>query len=127
MGELLGVTGKFISSNITLEKNLFYKIMGKNTTALISVGYRWDGVRSLYLVSNNENGDSARVNIVIENTNGNNGYIGQFFRDSDGNIYLKGRGSSFVAQLISFYGIVSLDKTEKAESELTLMNNNIVS
>ena len=108
-----------------LNKNVFYKIIGKETTAIISVGYLWDGVRSLYVVSSNTNGSNNRITIITEYTGGDKNYTANFYTDSVGNVYIKGRGNSFTAQLISLTGKVSLEETLKTESELNLMKNNI--
>lgn len=125
LGELIGVTGKFVDIIKVLNENVFYKIIGKGTTAIISVGYLWDGVRSLYVVSSNANGSNNRITIITEYTGSDKNYTANFYTDSVGNVYIKGRGDSFTAQLISLTGKVSLEETLKTESELNLMRNNI--
>lgn len=125
LGGLIGVTGKFVDIIKVLNKNVFYKIIGKETTAIISVGYLWDGVRSLYVVSSNINGSDSRITIITEYTGSDKNYTANFYTDSVGNVYIKGRGNSFTAQLISLTGKVSLEETLKTESELNLIRNNI--
>lgn len=127
VGGLIGVKNKFIDSKDTILSDTFYKIIGKNTTAIICVGYRWDGVRSVYVISSNEPGSSAKVSIIIEATGSDGYYKGNFYKDSEGNIYIKGRGNSFTAQLISLTGAVYLEKSSKTESELTPLTNSTVS